>query len=165
MIPYYDDYTTAWYKIRDFVPKIKPPSYKELNIGHDETAEIGVRHGRETVKEGYTAKKVNADGSHDTNDTSEYWGRSKAKIAIPIRKNAKIRLTGASIVNEKYASGENGLQKAAKATPILGQTCSRSENSGTKREYGENLRPKNDENKCAEAIQRFWAYGLLKDYG
>ena len=38
------------------------------------------------------------------------------------------------------------------------------ENSCVKREFGENLRSKNDDSMCAEAIQKFWAYDMLENY-
>ncbi len=37
VIPYSEDYSTAWYRIHGYVPSIKLPQYKELNIATDGT--------------------------------------------------------------------------------------------------------------------------------
>ena len=37
LIPYFEDYTTAWYRIHKFIPTIQLPSYKDLNIATDGT--------------------------------------------------------------------------------------------------------------------------------
>ena len=42
LIPYYEDFSTAWHRIHDFVPEIKLPEFKELNISGDGT---GMRAG------------------------------------------------------------------------------------------------------------------------
>ena len=37
IIPHVEDFTTAWYRIHDFVPDVKLPSFKKLNIATDLT--------------------------------------------------------------------------------------------------------------------------------
>lgn len=34
-IPYYEDFTTAWYRLHNLKPEIKLPSYEELNVSSD----------------------------------------------------------------------------------------------------------------------------------
>lgn len=219
LIPYSDDYTTAWYRIHDFVPSIKLPSYKELNTATDGTGcrkrnggtykefrygekkgrrkylvvtitvdikhkkllkieahmegkgqptepEVGLKHGKELVREGYKIKKFNGDGKFDTNDTFEYWGRNKTKVAIPIRKGAKIRQTKSKYRKREIRKWRKWRYKKWREKRKYGDRLAvEGENSGAKREFGENLRSKRDDFACAEAIQKFWAYDLLKDYG
>jgi len=219
IIPYYEDFSTAWHRIHNFIPKIKLPSYKDLNIGTDGTglkrsnssgsyrefrygskrtrrkyvvviitvdvkhkkllkvtahiegegdteSEIGIKHGKEIIRDGYAVVKVNADGSHDSNDVFDYWGKNKTKIAIPIRKNAKIRQTKSKYRKREIRKWRKwGYKKWRKQRQYGDRLAVEGENSGVKREYGENLRSKLDDNRCTEAVQRFWAYDLLKDYG
>ena len=37
LIPYHDDYTTIWYRMHDMRPKIKLPTYDEVEAGSDGT--------------------------------------------------------------------------------------------------------------------------------
>jgi len=37
LIPYHDDYTTIWYRVRGMIPEIKPPTYDEVEAGLDGT--------------------------------------------------------------------------------------------------------------------------------
>ena len=42
IIPAHENYSTAWYRIHDYIPEIKLPTFKELNISGDGT---GMRSG------------------------------------------------------------------------------------------------------------------------
>lgn len=218
LIPYYEDFSTAWHRVHDYKPQIKLPTFKELNISGDGTGlragnggrylekkygkkgrgryvvvvitvdskrkkllaidahieqkgqpsepETVLEQGKTLVEKGYKVRKFNGDGAHDTNDTFEYWGRNKTKIAVPIRKGAKIRLT-----KSKYRKCEIrkwrkwGYKKWRKQRQYGDRLSVEGENSGTKRVFGEDLRSRKEDSLVAEAIQKFVFYDFLKDYG
>ncbi len=216
LIPYFEDYTTAWYRIHDFIPKIKLPSYKELNVATDGTCtearnggrylemkygkrgrdkyvvvtitvdikhkkllnieahiegqgpsepEVAIEHGKELIKKGYKISKFNGDGKFDTNDTFEFWRKHKTRCAIPPRSNAKIRRSKCNWKKHEIRKFRKwGYKKWRKIRKYGDRLAVEGENSGVKREFGENLRSKNDDSLCAEAIQKFWAYDMLKCY-
>ncbi|EQD80893.1 transposase, IS4 family protein, partial [mine drainage metagenome] len=37
LIPYYEDFSTAWHRIHNFTPEIKLPAFKKLNVSGDGT--------------------------------------------------------------------------------------------------------------------------------
>jgi hypothetical protein len=216
-IPYFEDYTTAWYRIHNFKPKIKLPSFKKLNISTDGTGlrnrnngkylefkygkkgrdryivvtitvdvrhkkllgieahvegqgptepEVGIKHGKELIEEGYDIDKFNGDGKYDTNDTFDFWGKNRTRIAVPIRKGAKIRLTKSKYRKREIRKWRKwGYKKWRKQRQYGDRLAAEGENSGTKRVFGENLSSKKDDSACSEAIQKFVFYDFLKDYG
>jgi hypothetical protein len=48
------------------------------------------------------------------------------------------------------------LEKSIKLKEYGDRLAAGGESSGVKREFGENLRSRNDDSLCAEAIRRFW---------
>lgn len=216
-IPYFEDYSTAWYRIHDFVPSIKLPTSKKLNISTDGTGmrggnggrylemkygkkgrgkyivvtitvdskrkklldieahvegkgpsepEVAIEHGKRLIENGYSIPKFNGDGKFDTNDVFEFWGENGTKCAIPIRKGAKIRLTKSKHRKREIRKWRKWCYKKWRERKEYGDRLAvEAENSGVKREFGENLVSRRDDSMCAEAIQKFVFYDFLKDYG
>ena len=46
VIPYFEDFSTAWHRIHNFIPDIKLPTFKELNISTDGTGMRARNSGR-----------------------------------------------------------------------------------------------------------------------
>ena len=46
LIPYYEDFSTAWHRIHDYRPEIKLPTFKELNVSTDGTGMRARNSGR-----------------------------------------------------------------------------------------------------------------------
>jgi len=211
------DYTTAWNRIHNFVPEIKLPSYRELNLATDGTGararnsgrylelkygrkgrdkyvvviitvdvkhkkllkieahvegrgpsepEVAIKHGKELIGKGYKVNKFNGDGKYDTNDNFEFWHKHKTRCAIPPRSNAKIRSTKCNWRKHEIRKFRKlGYKRWRKTREYGDRLAAEGENSGVKREFGENLHSRNDDSLCAEAIQKFWAYDMLKSYG
>lgn len=128
--------------------------------------DVAIRHGKGLIEDGYKVNKFNGDGKYDTNDAFEFWRIHKVRCAIPPRSNAKIRRTKCNWRKHEIRKFRKwGYKKWRRIREYGDRLASEGEMSGVKREFGEDLRSKNDESLCAEAIQKFWAYDLLKDYG
>lgn len=128
--------------------------------------EIGIKQNTELMGKGYRINKHNADGKYDTNAVFEFWDKFGTKLAIPPRKNAKIRSTRCERRKTEIRIFRRlGFRKWYWAKSYGDRLAVEGENSGVKRKFGENLVSRLENATCAEATQRFWAYDLLKDYG
>ncbi len=128
--------------------------------------QVAIKHGKELIGRGYEIDKFNGDGKYDTNDTFEFWRKHKTRCAIPPRSNAKIWSTRCNWRRHEIRKFRKwGYKKWRTAREYGDRLAVEGENSGVKREFGEDLRSRNDDSMCAEAVQKFWAYDMLKTYG
>lgn len=126
------------------------------------------KHLRELEKEGKKVKKFYGDGAFDTNPLFDCLEESKTESAVKIRKNA----------STDHCRGSKRRRREIREYRKLGYEPWASEKqygmrwvategifSAVKRKFGENIVSKNKSSMRAEAIQRFWSYDLLKEYG
>lgn len=128
--------------------------------------DLGMKQNRELIEKGYDIYKHNADGKYDNNKTFDFWDKRKTKLAIPPRKNAKIRRTKSKRRKKEIRIFRRlGFRRWYQVKNYGDRLAAEGEHSGVKRKFGENLVSRLENSLCAEAIQRFWAYDMLKDYG
>jgi len=92
-IPYSEDYTTAWWRLRNFKPKAKLPTFKRLNIATDQTGlrkkkssrYVEIKYGKKG-KGRYLAVTITIDVKHhkllDIEAHMEGDGPSESEVGI-----------------------------------------------------------------------------------
>jgi len=129
---------------------------------------IAEKHLRKLKKEGVKVKKFYGDGAFDTNKFFDCLEESKIESAVKIRRNA----------TTDYCRGSKRRRREIRRYRKLGYDQWASEKqygmrwvategifSAVKRKFGENILSKNRINMKAEAVQRFWSYDSLREYG
>lgn len=129
---------------------------------------IAEKHLKKLKKKGVKIKKFYGDCAFDTNKFFDCLEESKIESAVKIRKNA----------NTDYCRGSKRRRCEIRAYRKLGyeQWASKKQYgmrwiategifSAVKRKFGENIVSKNRVTMKVEAMQRFWSYDLLKEYG
>lgn len=129
---------------------------------------IAEKHLKKLKKKGVKVKKFYGDGAFDTNKFFDCLEESKIESAVKIRKNA----------TTDYCRGSRRRRQEIREYRTLGYEQWASEKqygmrwvategifSAVKRRFGENIVSRNRSSMRAEAIQRFWSYDLLKEYG
>ena len=128
--------------------------------------EAAMKHAGNLMDEGYQVVKFSGDGRFDTNDMFDFWDRYRVKCAISPRANAKIRLTRSERRKHEIRMFRRWRYRKWRRLRGYGDRLAvEAENSAVKREFGESLVSKRGDCMVAEAVQRFWAYDLLKSYG
>jgi hypothetical protein len=130
--------------------------------------QIAEKHLRELKKEDIDVKKFYGDGAFDTNSLFECLEESGIKSAIKIRKNAS---TG-------YCRGSKRRREEVREYRRLGYdqwainreygkrwVATEGIFSAVKRKFGEKAVSRSENGLIAEAIQRFWSYDVLREYG
>ena len=118
------------------------------------------------ASKGKTVAKFYGDGAYDTNDMFDALG--DAKSAIKIRANASTDYCRGSKRRRREVRVYNslGYSEWSKQTGY-GNRWPGTEGlfSAAKRKFGENLMATSKKGLVAEAMQRMWAYDLVKCYG
>ncbi len=128
--------------------------------------DIGMKQNKELMEKGYKIHKHSADGRYDTDKNFDFWEENNTETAIPPRRNAKIRRSKSKRRKKEIRTFRRlGFKRWYHAKNYGDRLAVEGENSGVKRKFGENLVSKLENSLCAEAIQKFWAYDMLKDYG
>lgn len=132
----------------------------------DSEPEIAEKHLDQLFKEGYNIKEFFGDGSFDKNSLFDLCDFYQINPKIKIRETAVINSENSwrrNIEVKKYL--KLGYKKWAKKNNY-GRRWTGTEGifSAVKIIYGERVRSKKEENKCAEVHRRFWAYQKIKRY-
>jgi len=130
--------------------------------------QIAEKHLKELKGEDIGVKKFYGDGAFDTNSLFECLEESGIESAIKIRKNA----------STDYCRGSKRRREEVREYRRLGYDQWAIEKgygmrwvategifSAVKRKFGENTVSRGKNSLIAEAIQRFWSYDVLRDYG
>lgn len=129
---------------------------------------IAERHLKKLKKKGVKVKKFYGDCAFDTNKFFDCLEESKIESGVKIRKNA----------STSHCRGSKRRRREIREYQKLGYERWAAERhygmrwvategifSAVKRKFGENIVSKNRVTMKAEAVQRFWSYDLLKEYG
>ena len=129
---------------------------------------IAEKHLKEIQEEGVDVKKFYGDGAFDANPLFDFLEKSKIESAIKIRKNA----------STDYCRGSKRRRKEIRVYRKLGYKQWREYKkygmrwvategifSAVKRKFGESMVSRSKIGLIAEAIQRFWSYDVLREYG
>jgi len=134
----------------------------------DSEPKIAEKHLKEVREEGKKVKKFYGDGAYDTNALFDYLEKENIESAIKIRSNA----------SNHYCRGSKRRRREVREYQKLGYDQWASEKeygmrwvategifSAVKRKFGESVVSRNKSGLIAEAIQRFWSYDMLMEYG
>jgi len=128
---------------------------------------IAEKHLKELKKDGVNVKKFYGDGafSGDTNALFEYL--EEVESAIKIRKNASTCCRGSKRRREEIREYRKLGYDRWSAEKRYGMRWVATEGifSAVKRKFGEKTVSRTKNGLIAEAIQRFWSYDLLREYG
>lgn len=128
---------------------------------------IAKKHLKKLKKDGKKVRKLYGDGAMDSNDLFRYLDKEKILSAIKIRKNAATeRCKGSRRRRDeirKFRSWGYKLWAHLKRYGL--RWAAEGIFSAVKRKFGENILAKSEKTMRAEAVQRFWAYDTIKNYG
>lgn len=126
------------------------------------------KHLKKLKKKGKKIRKFYGDGAYDTNRMFDILEESDAEGAIKIRDNASKRHCRGSRRRRKEIREylRKGYEEWAR-DKNYGMRWVATEGifSAVKRKFGENTVSRTRTSLMAEAIQRFWSYDLLREYG
>lgn len=141
----------------------------EAHIQSDRKSEakIAKKHLKKLKKSGKKIRKMYGDGLMDSNDLFDYLGKEKILCAVKLRKNANTdRCKGSRYRRDEVRKFRKwGYRLWANYRRYGNRWAVEGLFSSVKRKFGENIVSKSKSTMCAEAIQRFWAYDTIRDYG
>lgn len=129
---------------------------------------IAEKHLKKLKKKGMKIKKFYGDCAFDTNKFFDCLEESKIESAVKIRKNASTDYCRGSKRRRHEIRDYRKLgyeQWASKKQYGMRWIATEGIFSAVKRKFGENIVSKNRVTMRVEAMQRFWSYDLLKEYG
>lgn len=129
---------------------------------------IAEKHLKKLKKKGMKIKKFYGDCAFDTNKFFDCLEESKIESAVKIRKNASTDYCRGSKRRRCEIRDYRKLgyeQWASKKQYGMRWIATEGIFSAVKRKFGENIVSKNRVTMRVEAMQRFWSYDLLKEYG
>lgn len=142
----------------------------EAHVEGEEASEprMAEKHMKELKERGEKVKKFYGDGSYDTNSLFDYLEKESIESAIKIRSNA----------SNHYCRGSKRRRREVREYQGLGYERWASEKgygmrwvategifSAVKRRFGESMISRSRIGLMAEAIQRFWSYDVMREYG
>lgn len=129
--------------------------------------EIGEKHMKELIDDGYIINEYFGDGAHDARNLFDFSDQWLINPVIKIRENAIIDPEGSwrrNIEVEKYL--RLGYKDWAEKKRY-GRRWTGTEGifSAVVRMFGDGVKSKNVANMCKEVKRRYWAYQKMKRYG
>lgn len=131
-------------------------------------SKIAKKHLKKLKRKGMKIKKFYGDGAFDTNELFDLLDKDNIESAIKIRKNASTsRCRGSRRRRDEIRLYRRCGHDDWLKLKNYGMRWVATEGifSAVKRKFGENIFSKKNETMKAEAMQRFWAYDLLREYG
>ncbi|BBE42767.1 transposase [Conexivisphaera calida] len=125
--------------------------------------EVAASEVRRLQEEGKRMTKLYGDGAYDSDVVFEALSEVGAEAAIRIRGNARPDSPGRR-GEEVRLRQALGYREWAELTSYGMRWIVEAFFSAVKRKFGERLRARSVVGLLAEAMQRFWAYGLMRSY-
>jgi len=128
---------------------------------------IAKKHLKKLKKDGKKVRKLYGDGMMDSNDLFRYLGKENILCAIKLRKNATSnRCRGNRNRRDEIRRFRKwGYRLWARYRRYGMRWAVEGIFSSVKRKFGENIVSKSGSTMQAEAVQRFWAYDTVRNYG
>lgn len=128
---------------------------------------IAKKHLKKLKKDGKKVKKMYGDGAMDSNELFTYLDKEKIGSAIKLRSNASTdHCRGSRRRRDEIRKlQECGYKLWAYRKRYGKRWAVEGIFSAVKRMFSENTTSKSEKTLRAEAVQRFWAYDVLNEYG